>query len=62
MKPSGAEPEPLSVSVTPKIDKLVERVSHLTCPRDYLMEKAPSEGLVESLPTEGTKWAVVGHS
>ena len=48
--------ERVFVPITPKVDRLAERINNLSIPRDYAAEKVP-EGLVDSLPPEG-KWMV----
>ena len=44
--------EHVTVHVAPKSDKLIERITALSTPRDFHLEKLP-EGLIDSLPSEG---------
>lgn len=44
--------ERVYIPTAPKVDKLAERMTNLSCPRDYQAERVPEE-LVDSLPPEG---------
>ncbi|KAK2147841.1 hypothetical protein LSH36_532g06041 [Paralvinella palmiformis] len=43
--------EHVTLHIAPKSDKLVERITALSTPRDFHLEKLP-EGLIDSLPSE----------